>query len=74
MSLQRLQKLISDEYTCKKVIGEGASGRVVLALDNKTGERVAIKEIHFDNSSYYQVKKIVREIAILKFIQTENHP
>ena len=37
---------LDERYTVKKVLGQGAFGRVVLAKDRQTGKKVAIKEIH----------------------------
>ena len=38
-------------YDCTKILGRGATGLTVLAVDKKTGQRVAIKRVEVDNVS-----------------------
>ena len=38
-------------YDCKRILGRGATGLTVLAVDKKTGQRVAIKRVEVDDDS-----------------------
>jgi len=62
---------VGPRYTNVKYIGEGAYGMVVSALDNQTGQRVAIKKISpFEHQTYCQ--RTLREIKILTRFKHEN--
>lgn len=53
-------------YSLQKVLGYGSFSCVCLALDNSTGERVALKRIGDVLHSADQAKRVLREIAILR--------
>ena len=63
----------SDHYEIRRVIGKGAFGKVLLAVNKLTGMQVAIKCIE---KSYltdeYQKRKVMQEIHILKQINHKN--
>ncbi len=61
----------ANRYKIKEVIGKGSYGVVCSALDNKTGEKVAIKKINnvFDHVS--DATRILREIKLLRLLR---HP
>jgi len=61
----------ANRYTIKEVIGKGSYGVVCSALDNLTGETVAIKKINnvFDHVS--DATRILREIKLLRLLR---HP
>lgn len=61
----------ANRYQIKEVIGKGSYGVVCSALDNKTGEKVAIKKINnvFDHVS--DATRILREIKLLRLLR---HP
>lgn len=58
-------------YTVQEVIGKGSYGVVCSAVDNHTGERVAIKKINnvFDHVS--DATRILREVKLLRLLR---HP
>ncbi|XRB05962.1 mitogen-activated protein kinase [Pycnococcus provasolii] len=58
-------------YTLKEIIGKGSYGVVCSAIDNHTGERVAIKKINdvFDHVS--DATRILREIKLVRHLK---HP
>lgn len=60
---------ISDRYDLKKLLGSGSYGKVVLGVDRKTKEKVAIKRVDDLFYSRREAKKILREILILKNCQ-----
>ncbi len=54
---------MKDRYTIERAIAEGGFGRVSLAVDNSTGEKVAVKElINFDGDG---LARFVNEYRIL---------
>nr|XP_006825317.1 PREDICTED: mitogen-activated protein kinase 1-like [Saccoglossus kowalevskii] len=62
---------VGPRYTNLAYIGEGAYGMVCSALDNHTGEKVAIKKISpFEHQTYCQ--RTLREIKILTRFEHEN--
>ncbi len=58
-------------FTVQEVIGKGSYGTVCAAIDNITGEKVAIKRIQnvFDNVA--DATRILREIKLLRLLK---HP
>jgi len=60
------------EFGEQDVIGKGAFGDVYKAVDKETGEVVAIKAIQIDNGLKNHLKKIKRELMIIKFLHHEN--
>ncbi|KAJ3272571.1 Protein kinase [Terramyces sp. JEL0728] len=60
---------IADFYTKLKKIGQGASGSVYIAKDNRTGEKVAIKQM--DLAAQPRKELLVNEIYVMK---DSNHP
>lgn len=61
-------KLLSNKYQIKESLGIGTFGDVVKAKCLKSGKRVAIKLQKLDISNQYQIRKIAREIEILKHL------
>lgn len=68
LAMEKLQKIVSrdnphDRFTLNKKLGQGASGTVYTAIDNRTQKRVAIKQMKLA----MQPKKdlIVNEILIM---------
>lgn len=61
----------ANRYTILQVVGKGSYGVVCSAVDNYTGEKVAIKKIHsiFDHVS--DATRILREIKLLRLLK---HP
>mmetsp|Transcript_22643 Transcript_22643/g.49574 ORF Transcript_22643/g.49574 Transcript_22643/m.49574 type:complete len:526 (+) Transcript_22643:188-1765(+) len=61
----------SKRFTVQEVIGKGSYGVVCAAVDNLTGEKVAIKKIQnvFDNVA--DATRILREIKLLRLLK---HP
>lgn len=63
---------IPSRYVVQDVLGQGAYGVVISALDSQTKEIVAIKKIErvFDHETF--TKRTLREIRVLKKLQHEN--
>lgn len=61
-----------ENYTVKKVIGEGAYGRAVLCQDNKSGQLVVIKEIAMKNLSLQEQRDAKKETTILASLHHPN--
>ena len=57
---------VAEHYQVLKAKGQGAFGTVVKAKHRRTGKDVAIKLIQYDASNYYFLKKILREMSILR--------
>lgn len=58
-------------YTVQEVIGKGSYGTVCAAVDNLTGEKVAIKRIHNVFENVADATRILREIKLLRLLK---HP
>ncbi|EAY19670.1 STE family protein kinase [Trichomonas vaginalis G3] len=61
-----------DNYTVKKVIGEGAYGRAVLCVEKASGEYCVIKEIAMANLSAQEQKDAKKEVKILSSLHHPN--
>lgn len=59
-------------YTVKKVIGEGAYGRAVICVENATGELCVIKEIAMANLSAQEQRDAKKEVKILSSLHHPN--
>ena len=59
-------KNVTKYYTLIEHLGEGSYGKVVKAKHNKTGLVVAIKHMKIKWEHDYEIKKIVREIQMLR--------
>lgn len=58
-------------YKLVKVIGSGSYGKVCHALDKQTGQNVAIKKIKRIFEDLIDCKRLLREIAILRFLDDD---
>ena len=63
---------VDGRYTLVKPIGHGAYGVVCSAVDNSTGEKVAIKKINKAFDHVTDTKRTLREIKILRHFNHEN--
>ena len=63
---------VDSRYTLIKPIGSGAYGVVCSALDNHTGEKVAIKKINKAFDHLTDTKRTLREVKILRHFNHEN--
>lgn len=63
--------LTAYRYTIKEVIGKGSYGVVCSAIDNYTGEKVAIKKINNVFEHVSDATRILREIKLLRLLK---HP
>jgi len=63
---------VDSRYTLIKPIGHGAYGVVCSALDNLTGEKVAIKKINKAFDHLTDTKRTLREVKILRHFNHEN--
>ena len=63
---------VDARYTLIKPIGHGAYGVVCSALDNQTGEKVAIKKINKAFEHLTDTKRTLREVKILRHFHHEN--
>ncbi|KAL6747860.1 mitogen-activated protein kinase 4 [Haematococcus lacustris] len=59
----------SKRYTVQEVIGKGSYGVVCGAIDNLTGERVAIKKIRIAFDNLAEATRILREIKLLRLLK-----
>lgn len=57
---------ISDKYKLQKLLGQGSFGTVYRAKNRQTGKKVAIKLITDISLSVYSMRKLVREVIILR--------
>ena len=57
---------ILKKYTLDSYIGKGSFGQVIKAKNIATGQFVAIKQIKDIFRNYYECRKVLREITILK--------
>ena len=60
-----------DRYTVDKIIGQGSYGNVASAIDQQTGQKVAIKKFENIFKDNLHCKRALREISILRQCQ---HP
>lgn len=63
---------VDSRYTLIKPIGHGAYGVVCSALDNLTGDKVAIKKINKAFEHLTDTKRTLREVKILRHFHHEN--
>lgn len=64
---------VEKHYILQKPLGQGAYGVVCSALDQRTGEQVAIKKItRLFDKNVTDVKRILREIRLLRHLRHEN--
>lgn len=63
---------VDSRYSFIRVIGSGAYGVVISALDTKTNTKVAIKMVPKAFNDEIDAKRILREIKLLKHFQHEN--
>eukprot|EP00898_Chlorokybus_atmophyticus_P004953 jgi/Chlat1/5459/Chrsp36S05421 len=61
----------ANRYTILEVIGKGSYGVVCSAIDNQTGEKVAIKKINDVFEHVSDAMRILREIKLLRLLR---HP
>eukprot|EP00899_Mesostigma_viride_P015193 jgi/Mesvir1/23675/Mv25764-RA.2 len=61
----------ANRYTTQEVIGKGSYGVVCSAIDNTTGEKVAIKKINDVFEHVSDATRILREIKLLRLLR---HP
>ncbi|XP_078399396.1 mitogen-activated protein kinase 14A isoform X2 [Cetorhinus maximus] len=59
-------------YTDLTPIGSGAYGSVCSAIDQKTGDKVAVKKLHRPFQSLLHAKRAYRELRLLKHNKQEN--
>jgi len=65
-TLTNIWSVIKTEYKIYKVLGTGSFGTVVEAKQVSTGKTVAIKMISCSFEDLYNLKKVLREISILR--------
>ena len=65
---------IKQNYKLLEELGKGSFGTVIKAKDRKTGQKVAIKLMKDIGKSSYSLRKLLREIIILrKLSEIENN-
>jgi len=64
--------VVDSHYDYIKLIGRGAYGVVVSAMDKKNDMKVAIKKVHNAFEDLIDAKRIVREIKLLGYFDHEN--
>lgn len=63
----------SSRYRVEKVIGKGAYGVVVSALDTQTGQRVAVKRIKHVLDTPAMATRILRELKFLRLLNVHEN-
>jgi serine/threonine protein kinase len=63
---------ISTRYQLLAVVGFGAYGTVVSAIDKETKQRVAVKKVACLFDDLVDAKRILREIRLMRFLQHPN--
>ena len=63
---------VPTHYTVLKPLGFGAYGIVCAVMDNNTGEKVAIKKCRDVFRDVEDGKRVLREIALMRFLKHEN--
>ncbi|XP_061852273.1 cyclin-dependent kinase 6 isoform X1 [Colius striatus] len=67
--------LADQQYECVAEIGEGAYGKVFKARDLKNGGRfVALKRVRVQTSEEGMPLSTIREVAVLRHLETFEHP
>ncbi len=57
---------LKNRFEILKFKGQGSFGTVAAARDRGTGQKVAIKMVSLDTEDYYPLKKLLREITIMR--------
>ncbi|KAK4536838.1 hypothetical protein CDCA_CDCA10G2863 [Cyanidium caldarium] len=65
--------LVENRYTLLSVIGEGAYGVVCSAMDNRTGEKVAVKRIRRVFDEVPEAIRILRELRFLRLLRSHEN-
>ena len=65
-SEQEIGKIYHQRYQVQKMLGEGGMGKVFLALDQKTGKKVAVKIVK-DQKQWDKIKTYQRCAGIIFF-------
>jgi serine/threonine protein kinase len=63
---------ISSRYEPIEIVGVGAYGLVVSAIDTTTGGKVAIKKVDGLFEDLVDAKRILREIRLMRCLDHEN--
>jgi serine/threonine protein kinase len=61
--------LLENKYTVSQVVGEGASGVVCSAIDNSSGQPVAVKRVARGFNKVPVSIRILRELKFLRFLR-----
>jgi len=69
MAVLRTDKIPTELYDFKEILGSGRFGKVALAVDKQTGEKFAAKQMSYENPK--QLKEYEDEVSIMKML---NHP
>ncbi|EGR28990.1 protein kinase domain protein [Ichthyophthirius multifiliis] len=69
---QGIKFIVYDYYKLIKTIGSGAYGVVCSAIDQRTGQKVAIKKIQDTFKDPIDAKRVLREIKLLNFFKHKN--
>jgi len=69
---QQQQQTLMTKYRKLEKIGEGTYGKVYLALNQETGEKVALKKMVFETEDEGIPSTALREVALLK--ELSGHP
>ena len=56
----------TQRFAVERIVGKGSFGTVCVALDNLTGERVAIKRIHEAFADVSAARRVLRELRVLR--------
>lgn len=64
--LDKQWKIIKQNYSITRFMGEGSYGEVVKARHRTTREVVAIKMLKFNFNNIHLIRNVIRELAILR--------
>ncbi|KAH0570407.1 Mitogen-activated protein kinase [Spironucleus salmonicida] len=71
-NIKGINFIVPDHYNITKLLGQGAYGTVVEAIDKRNNQHVAIKKLEKVFGHLVDAKRILREVALLSYLQHEN--
>lgn len=72
INIQQIERETQGRYQFKRVLGRGAYGIVLAAVDVQTNVEVAVKRVERIFESVLDAKRMLREIRILRKLKHEN--
>ena len=72
INVEDLERETQNRYTFTRMLGRGAYGVVVAAIEKETGNEVAVKRVERIFESDLDAKRILREIRLLQHLKHQN--